>query len=132
MKERGVFGVIFILLGGLIAIGPKTIFKVCNATEKMMKCHWTAQTEFGIGTLISVLGLLILVIAARQIRIGITIGIILNSIITILIPNVLIGVCQSSHMHCHSLTLPALTLLGIVTGTVGIVSIIYLSKKERE
>lgn len=131
MKERGIFGVLFILLGGLIAIGPQTFFKVCDTTEKMMKCHWTAQAELGVGALIAVLGILILVIASRQIRIGITIGIVLNGILTILIPNALIGVCKSNHMHCHALTLPALTLLGIVTVVVGIVNIIYLSKKER-
>ena len=110
---------------GRMAIGPQTFLKVCEVGEKVMKCHWTARVELGVGLAIAVLGAFIILIASRQLRIGLTIGIIVNSILVILIPNVLIGVCKKTHMRCHALTLPALTVLG------GVIYIKYLLQKER-
>ena len=97
-----------------------------------MKCHWTAQAELGIGLCIAILGILLILLASRQIRIGISIAIMLNAIIVIIIPNTLIGVCNSIHMNCHTLTLPALNLLGAFTLLIAAINVWYLWNENRK
>jgi hypothetical protein len=115
MIRQRLAGVLFLILGLLVAIGPHTIFPVCEAMgDGYMKCHWTAQAVLGIGVSIAVLGVLLIMIASKPIRIGISLALIPYAVLVILIPNLLIGVCGKLHMRCHSLTLPALNVLGIV------------------
>lgn len=168
MKNRLITGVLFILLGGLIAFGPQTIFPVCkvHTTEQssaqgsgktdasqsnpangtnmiqsaedsgeqssmvtksmVMKCHWTVKAELGAGLLIALLGVFLLIFRSGQIRLGLSLALILNGILALLIPTVLIGVCGSLHMTCRSLALPALTILSGIVITASAANVIYL------
>jgi preprotein translocase subunit SecY len=134
MKNRLLTGIITIIIGLVTAIGPLTIFSVCGPMENgsFMKCHWTARAELGIGILIVLLGVALVFLTAKQIRIGISTGIALFAILEILIPNKLIGVCGGEHMQCHALTLPTLTLLGVGTFLVAILNAFYLAYAERK
>lgn len=132
-KNRLLTGGVYTILGILTAIGPHTIFAVCEAMDgKFMKCHWTAQAEIGNGAIIAILGFL-LFLSSHTIRVGLQIALLALSIQTILLPNVLIGVCGGNHMSCHSLTLPALNVIGIVSIVIGAVNLIYLLRiKDRK
>jgi hypothetical protein len=133
MIKRIFAGVIFIILGLLAALGPQTLFSVCGAHEgKFMKCHWTAQAELGIGLVIAILGLLLILFDSRQLRIGISIGILLNGILVLLLPNALIGVCGSQQMKCRSLTQPALNILGVLVALAAVINIWFLWNKDRK
>lgn len=133
MKKRLFTGVLFIVLGILEAVGPHTFIPVCDAMDgKFMKCYWTAQAETGIGISIVVLGVLLILLSSRQIRIGISIGIALNAILVILIPDALIGVCGKIHMSCRALTLPALNLLGALTLLAAVINVWLLRNENRE
>ncbi len=132
-KNRLLTGGAFTILGLLTAIGPQTIFAVCDAMDgKYMKCHWTAQAEIGNGVIIAILGFF-LFLSSHTIRVGLQIALLALSVQTILLPNVLIGVCGGNHMSCHSLTLPALNVIGIVSIVIGAVNLIYLLRiKDRK
>ena len=132
-KNRLLTGGVYTILGILTAIGPQTIFAVCDAMEgKFMKCHWTAQAELGNGAIIAILGFL-LFLSSKKIRVGLQIALLALSVNSILLPNLLIGVCGGNHMSCHSLTLPALNVIGAVSIIVGIINLIYLLRiKNRE
>lgn len=132
-KNRLLTGGAYTILGILTAIGPNTIFAVCEAMDgKFMKCHWTAQAEIGNGAIIAILGFL-LFLSSHTIRVGLQIALLALSVQTILLPNVLIGVCGGNHMSCHSLTLPALNVIGIVSIVIGAVNLIYLLRiKDRK
>lgn len=133
MTKRIFTGIIFIILGLLVAVGPHTLFPVCGARDgKFMKCHWTSQAELGLGLIIAVLWLLLILFASRQLRIGISIGILLNAILVLLIPNLLIGVCGGLHMNCRSLTLPALNILGVSAALTAVINVWFLWNKERK
>lgn len=168
MNNRWISGILFIILGLLIAFGPITIFPVCDihnekqetmdaTKEKMameeittnegqennsmslsmsspMKCYWTARVELGIGLVIALIGFLILLHSSVAIRLGLTIGAGLNAILALLIPTVLIGVCQSTRMACHSLTLPALIILSsfaIIISKINIILLYQVHKKGK-
>lgn len=169
MSNRVITGILFIILGALIAIGPLTIFPVCgvHSTEQMdddsgqkdipmkneqsdssagnnmkstmnmgtsmvMKCHWTARIELGIGILIVILGILLVVLQSVQIRLGLSISLVLNGILALLVPSVLIGVCGAVHMSCRSLTLPALTVLSSGDIIIALINTIYLYKADNK
>ena len=115
-KVNLISGGLFIITGLLIAFGPQSIFHVCRSDGDMvMRCFYTAQAELGIGLLITVLGIVFLFEKKKIAQITTAVGIAFSSVIAFLIPNVLIGVCGSAHMHCKAVTQPALTLISIIT-----------------
>ena len=132
MWKKTFAGVIVIVLGLFIAIGPFTLFHVCRPDdpEMYMRCYWTARAELGLGIVISVLGLLSAILGSGKIRTGLNIGVLLNSIIVFLIPNFLIGVCEGKHMHCHAVALPALSVLSILLFIIAAINIIYFYRNE--
>ena len=133
MTKRLLTGILFLILGLLVAVGPYTFFPVCGAHDgKFMKCHWTAQAELGLGLSIGIMGILLILFASRQIRIGISIAIVINAITVNLIPNALIGVCGSIHMNCLTLTLPAINLLAVLIILIAALNIWYLWDKNRK
>lgn len=130
-KNRLISGIVYIVLGVLIAAGPQTLFAVCESMgDSYMKCHWTAQAEIGCGLAIAALGIFLLCFSSELIRIGIQSALILQSLQAVLIPSVLIGVCGGNHMRCHALTLPALNVLGTIGIIVGAINLIYLWKRK--
>jgi hypothetical protein len=130
MKNRLFSGIAFIILGGLIAFGPKTLFPVCDPAEsgKYMKCYWTGQAEMGIGLAVLVLGIFLILVLSEQIRIGLQIAAAVQMMSAILIPSVLIGVCDGKKMGCHALTLPMLNVLGAIGIAIAVINVVYLWK----
>lgn len=116
MKNRISLSIIFIVLGVLIAVGPLFIFPVCTLGGKdMMKCGYTARAELGIGAIITILGIGYYFLKSIPARFTASFAILLNGIVALLIPTVLIGVCDMHTMHCHMITLPSLVALSILT-----------------
>lgn len=128
MKSRLATGIPLIVLGLLIAIGPYTLFKVCDHTEKIMKCYWTARAEIGIGVLIAIAGILIIAFKSRQASISISILNVFTSIVAILVPAVLIGGCGMKTMACRASTFPVLYVLSSISIIISAFNSIYLSR----
>ena len=132
MRKISFSGVIIIILGLLIAVGPFTFFHVCRPEnpEMHMSCYFTARAELGLGIVISILGLLAAIPKTQGYRAGINIAVVLNSILVSLIPNFLIGVCSGEHMHCRAVTLPALNILSIALIIITVGSFIQLKSNK--
>lgn len=133
MKKRYISGLLYIIIGLLIAIGPFTIFHVCASHDgdMIMKCHWTARAELGLGISISILGLILLIQKAYNSQLAANLSLIINGVLAYLIPNVLIGVCDGVHMHCHAVARPALSILSALTVAIAIINVVYLYGKRR-
>ena len=131
MKKNYIFGVLFVIAGLLIAIGPKTIFSVCSSDgEMVMKCFYAAKTELAVGIAVSILGIVLVFVKNNAAQIATSIALALDGIITILIPTVLIGVCKSAHMHCNAVTKPALTILGALVIVLSVIGIVFFRAKD--
>ena len=131
MRKNYIFGALIAIAGLLIAIGPKTFFAVCASDgEMVMKCLYVAQTELVIGIAIALLGIVLFFSKNSAAQITTSIALALNGIITILIPNVLIGVCKSEHMHCNAVTRPALNILGGLVIVLSVIGIILFREKD--
>jgi len=115
MKKAIIFGTVVIILGLLIALGPKFLFKVCGPMgEGVSHCHWSAQAEIGMGFLIVALGACMLVFTDPKTHLGLAIGTFLASIIALAVPHFLIGGCGSLGMKCRRIAFPALTVESVV------------------
>lgn len=123
-RKKMIFGAVLLILGALIAIGPQSIFPVCEFNpEKAMKCHWMGKSELGVGAVIAVLGLGSMLSPSAQLSRGLLAAGGLLGILTMLLPTKLIGVCMNVHMQCVTLTRPALLVLGaaaVLTGALGV------------
>jgi hypothetical protein len=132
MKQRLIFGIPFALIGLLIAIGPYTLFPVCESMGTMiMKCFWTRRAELGIGAVIAILGFLTILIRSREARLSLAIGVFLNGILALLIPTVLIGVCADPREPCHLLTLPSLSVLSGILIAFSLLNGILLARRHQ-
>ncbi len=123
MKNK-VIGILTLIAGALIAVGPQVLFKVCDTDGDMvMRCHYTGQAVLGIGIEIVILAIIQLWQKDKKVVYGLSIANALNGILTVAVTDVLIGVCNSEHMRCHSLTKPALNILGFLVIALAIVGI---------
>ena len=131
MNKTRITGIVIAVLGLLTALIPTVIFKVCEAMDgKFMKCHWTSQTEVAVGIATLVLG--VLIVLSKEKAAAYAVASAINGVLVILIPTVVIGVCGSADMPCHSGTKPALIIAGaliIVTALINAVSYIVSKKK---
>ena len=129
-----------IILAVLIAIVP--IFSDCQSHGRMitladgreipMKCHWSGRAELGLGLPLLTVGLAMVFSRRKEsLRnlgiVGITLG-----IVTILLPTILIGVCGSPDMPCHSIMMPALVLMGILVAGISLAVAIMNWRPEQE
>ena len=145
MKNRLLTGIVFLVLGLFIAIGPQTIISVCStqahaessmhtpnehtatdtasSVKPPMKCHWTGKAELGVGIVLS---------SNLHLRLGLSVGAGLNAILAISIPTFLIGVCGNVKMQCKSLTFPALLVAGGLVLLVSVINILWLTHSIKE
>jgi hypothetical protein len=131
MKKSLIAGSGVIVLGFLIALGPQYLFKVCPSHSGAFPlCHWTAQAEIGMGMLIAALGICLIVFDDPKTQIGITIGVLLTSIMVLGLPHALIGGCVGETMACRRVAFPALTVIGAVLLAYSILVIVYSEMKK--
>lgn len=132
MSKNKITGIVIALLGLLTALIPTVIFKVCAAMDgKFMKCHWTSQVEVALGIAVLVLGLLIVLAKENAASSAYAVASAVNGVLVILIPTVVIGVCGSADMPCHSGTKPALIIAGALIIVVALFNTIsYLASKK--
>jgi len=110
MKKVIISGIVIIVLGLLIALGPQFLFKTCDHGENgYPHCHWSAQAEICIGLLIAALGACMIVFTDPKTHLGLIIGVFMASLIAFAIPNFLIGGCGMLTMKCRRIAFPALT-----------------------
>lgn len=128
MKKRIGFAIVDFIIGVLLIVGPKTLFKVCDTSEMVMKCHWSSRAVIGVGILYILLSVLIVVFKQQGEQILLGILTIALGIIAILIPSVLIGGCSNSMMNCQSLTFPVIYLLAAISIVAAIIYLIYSVK----
>jgi hypothetical protein len=132
MKKR-IFGIVFAVLGLLLALGPQFLFKVCQPMgEMIMRCYWAARAEIGVGAVIAVLGIALIVFTCSKVRLGLVIGIFLSGINALLIPHAIIGGCAMHTMPCREIAFPAITVISILLliGT-GIYIFVLSTRKEK-
>jgi hypothetical protein len=95
-----------------------------------MRCIYTARVEISIALITIFLFIFSSIFPSREVQILTGFAGIMLSVLILLVPTKLIGVCQSPEMTCHSKSLPALKILGsLLILTTGLWTIHSLYKK---
>jgi hypothetical protein len=102
-------------MGVFIAVGPWTIFPVCDSGDSTMKCHYTAEAEIIVGSLVVLMAVPLLLLKRAESIIIIGLVEAALGVWTILVPMYLMGLCNSITMECRTVGGPALTLWGFIT-----------------
>ena len=125
MKNRIGFSIGYILLGALLSLIPTVIFPVCES-EKKMSCYYTARAEIGVGIFIIILGIAYILFKSEELRAGISLSIAVSSILIVVLPLKLTGLCKMSDMACRMGTLPALIVIAIIIAAVSLGNFVYI------
>ena len=131
-----------LIVAGLVLIFVPS-FYTCQADGKAiqlpdgrsipMKCLWTARAEIGMGVLQLVVGSLLLISRNLESKRFLSILTIILGIFIILFPAALIGICINPKMSCVVFMKPVLSLIGALTGSLGIAATVwnFSGKSER-
>ena len=131
MKKRLLHGLVYIILGLIVSIGVLTVFHACPVMKDMiMKCYWTQRVSVAVGIGIVILGVLAVFVKEKGFADGLDVAAVLFGVLLILLPTVLIGVCEAKHMHCHAATRPALIIAGALTILYGGCSILWRRRNK--
>lgn len=141
MNNRLIMGILVITLGILVALIPTIIFPVCtdmielmNGKTLFMKCHWSAMAEILVAILMVFDGMLFITFRQRETRLALNIMLLLFGLTVLLIPTVVIGMCETVTMACRLGTEPALKIIGIITMVLAIEEVFFqiISIKKEE
>lgn len=93
---------------------------LASGRQVPMKCYWTAHAELALGVPIFAIGITMFFSRRKEARrfLGI-VGALLGGF-TILMPTILIGVCENPEMLCTSVMKPALILVGVLVVGIGL------------
>jgi len=131
MKNTIIFCILIIITGLVIALGPQYIFKGCPAgcCGGNTICHWSIKLMLAVGMIVTALGAFCFVYSDPKIQLGMTIGIFLTGIISLLALHVIIGGCEIKSMNCNLIVIPILTGLSILAIIISGIRILSLKKK---
>lgn len=130
MKDKKAAGIFAIMIGVLVALIPEVIFPVCtgmieliNGKALYMKCHWTAMAELLVGGFIVFDGILLIIFKKYETRIALSIILFLFGLAVLLIPTLIIGMCDTATMDCRVGTEPALIVVSVIIMAISIVNV---------
>jgi hypothetical protein len=131
MKNRIIAGTSVITGGALVALGPWTLFKICDQSRhtEPTTCYWTGRAAIGIGVTLALSGLTYFFFRSPKFRAGLSIGMALTVVLLFLTANILIGVCEMPEMACRLRTLPALNVISVPGFVLAVLNTVYLLKK---
>jgi hypothetical protein len=132
--RRIAVGIVFIVLGAVIALGPQYFFKICEQGHGhggVTNCRWSAQAEIGVGAVIALLGVTYVLTKGIRALAALSLALTFNGLLAFAIPNFLVGMCENDHMRCRLVTLPALNILSAVIVIAAVSNAAWLFRKSR-
>ncbi|HCJ42088.1 DUF4418 family protein [uncultured Ruminococcus sp.] len=132
--KKNILGIAELLTALLLTIGSFTIFKACGAHEgKYMACHWAQNAVTLIGTVITLLALLRILLKNKGIKAGLASGVFLLAVSVIFIPDSVISLCMMDTMRCHTIFKPTVIVTACVLAAVsGIDSAVGITKAGKD
>lgn len=134
MKRSHVYSACDILLPVLslaFFLGLLTVFSPCGSKEDggWMTCHWAGQALKGVSGVMLVIALLHLLPGRSELKRGLDLALVPLSVLALLLPGRLIGLCMMAQMRCRSVMTPAVTVFAVL---LAVVSVLDLVLRRRE
>ena len=131
IREK-LLAILYAVLTVLLIWGPQSIFAVCEAEEKQMKCYWSTRAVLVIAVILLVIAVLLFAAKSIETKIALSLLTIASAVMVILIPAKVIGGCSMKTMACQSLTFPAFYVIGVVLIASAAAEIVILTRERGE
>lgn len=132
MKKVSFIDVALLILALILCLGSHFVFHACpaKADGSWMVCHWAERVVTALGAVFVILS------AARfffesKVKAGLSLSFIPLSIVTALVPGVIVNLCMMKDMHCHTVLRPGVIVLSILICALSVVDILLLQKKKQ-
>ena len=136
-KSARLTAYIILLLCLTLAMGVKLLFHACgphmahDGSASYMNCHNAEQTVAIIGTCLTALAGLLLLLENKTVKTVIALVTGLGAIAAAIIPTTVIKLCMMTDMRCHSVMRPAVAVVGgIIAICCGVYVILINGKQE--
>jgi peptidoglycan/LPS O-acetylase OafA/YrhL len=97
---------------------------VVTAQATPMRCYWTARAELGAALPLLAVGVLLFFSRRKETRRALAVLVCLLGVVAMLLPTVLIGVCEQSSAVCNTTMRPILLAAGGLTVIIGLITLI--------
>ena len=116
----------------VILFGSFTFFAACPVADggSVMSCHWAQVMVTALGGLLTVLSAAALLIPDSRVKAGVCLSTALVSVLTALVPAVLISLCKMPQMHCRVVMQPFTVLFACLTAGVSVAAAILNLKRK--
>lgn len=136
-------GIVLIILALVTAIVPQftdclsqgKAIALANGNTIPMKCHWTGRAEIAVAVPLIAVGIFMATSKRQKQIFNLSVLSTILGISVILLPTVLIGVCPTPTMICHTAMLPTLIASGsiiTITSVVGMVAALRVKVNVNE
>lgn len=133
MKKKSISIIDVLLSFAAVALcfGTVFIFHPCGPKPdgSWMLCHWAERVIVAMGATFFAL-CAVRFFVSRSIKTGISICFIAFSIITMLVPGVLINLCMMHSMRCWTVMKPAVTVISILIAVLSSIDVIISIVKK--
>lgn len=131
MKKIGFVDIALAFLSLFLCLGTAFLFHPCGpkADGSWMLCHWAGNMIVALGAAFSAASVARLFFP-KDIKVGFSIAFIPFSIVTILVPGVLVRMCGMKDMRCWTATRPAALILAGAICALSVADIIFSAKKK--
>ena len=136
-KIANIVGLILLLVSAFQVLGLKSFFAGCAKRENgtWMNCRWASQAVIGVSFLLIILAVLLILVRSTNTKKGIAIAIIPTSLLNLLLPDILIPLCSSAKMRCHTTMLPAVRVLSLIIAGIALLEVLgllFAGRRERK
>lgn len=131
-RRCGITDILLVVLNLIFFVGIQTVFAPCEARPdgSWMTCHWAGQALMGIAAALLAIAVMHLVIPRAQVKIGLSLAVILVSVLAFAVPEHLIDLCMMETMHCHTVMEPAVMVLSLLNVLLAAADIYVYQKGE--
>lgn len=120
-KASPLVGIIELVLTCLLVVGIKTFAAPCGVHDdgSIGTCHWAAQAVFGLG----IVGIIVATVRIFERdegeRRGLSFALACLGVLAVCMPGILIDLCATSTMRCHTAMHPFVIVVGVAIALVG-------------
>ncbi len=130
----GVTDFVLLIVTAAYLILLQTVFKECGPKDdgSFMACHWAGRAILSFGIVLTAAAAAHLALPSGDAKFGISVVILIISIVALFIPGGLFKICGMNTMKCHTLTKPANTVFAILTALAASADIVLSILKSRK
>ena len=132
-KPATVCAVLICMLVILGAVGVRTFLAPClHEDGSFGSCHWAGNALFGLFILMGIQALAVLSLSSLQLRQGLILGLLGESLYGLLLPGLLIRLCSMATMRCQSVMKPGASVIFVLVAILAVIAAVLCQRGRKD